>query len=134
MDGLEKHPELLIFGCARSAGQALALCRLSGQPIPAGVHFVEVPCGGAVATRHLLAAFESGADGVMLCTCHTDNCQSETGNRVAHKRASIVKKQLLAAGVDVERLRISTVAANMGVELVHEIEAFAAEIRKQADS
>ena len=28
-------------------------------------------------------AFDAGADGVMLCTCHSDNCQSEIGNRIA---------------------------------------------------
>jgi len=119
---------IVVFGCARSAGQALDLIRLTGQQLPEGVHFIQVPCGGAVAGHHLLDAFESGADGVMLCTCHTDNCQAEVGNQVARKRAAAAIELLATAGVDARRVRISSVAANMGTELAGMIGAFAAEM------
>ena len=81
-----------------------------------------------MAGHHLLDAFESGADGVMLCTCHTDNCQAEVGNQVARKRAAAVIELLATAGVDARRVRISSVAANMGTELAGMIGAFAAEM------
>jgi coenzyme F420-reducing hydrogenase delta subunit len=93
--------------------------------LPEGVGFIEVPCGGTVSSRNLLDAFESGADGVMLCTCHGDNCQSEIGNRIARKRADGVVQLLAAAGVQTQRLCVASVAANMGVELADMIGAFA---------
>ena len=127
-DNEPARSRIVVFGCARSAGQAKDLIRLTGQQLPEGVHFIQVPCGGTVAGRHLLDALASGADGVMLCTCHTDNCQSEVGNQIARKRAAAVSELLTAAGVDAQRVRISSVAANMGTELADMIDAFAAEM------
>jgi coenzyme F420-reducing hydrogenase delta subunit/NAD-dependent dihydropyrimidine dehydrogenase PreA subunit len=117
-------PQVMVFGCARSAGQALALSRQAGHVLPEGVQVVEVPCGGTVSSRHLLAAFDAGADGVMLCTCHTDNCRSEIGNLVARKRADSVRHLLTEAGVNGSRLDIVSVAANMGNEFNWMINAF----------
>jgi coenzyme F420-reducing hydrogenase delta subunit/Pyruvate/2-oxoacid:ferredoxin oxidoreductase delta subunit len=115
---------VLVFGCARSAGQAYELTRTMGHTLPTGVRFVEVPCGGSVSSRHLLAAFEAGARGVMLCICHTDNCQSEIGNRVARRRAESAGKLLTAAGMETDRLAVAPVAANMGNELATMIKGF----------
>ena len=124
---------IVVFGCARSAGQARELIRVTGRPLPKSVDFVQVPCAGTVAGRHLLDALASGADGVMLCPCHTDNCQSEVGNQVARKRAAAASELLSAAGVDARRLRISSVAANQGTELADMIAAFAAEMAALED-
>jgi len=121
--------QVMVFGCTRSAGQALALSRQVGHVLPRGVQFVEVPCGGTISSRHLLAAFDAGADGVMLCTCHTDNCRSEIGNQVARKRAESVRDLLKEAGVDDSRLNITSVAANMGNEFTFMINAFADRIK-----
>jgi len=121
-------PRIAVFGCARSAGRARELMRMAGLPLPAGVRFIEVPCGGSVAGRHLLGALETGADGVMLCTCHPGNCQAETGNQVARMRAQASQTLLAAAGVNAQRLKITSVAANMGLEFAYMVEAFIAEI------
>jgi len=120
----ESIPQVMVFGCARSAGQARALSRLSGHTLPRGVQFIEVPCGGTISSRHLLAAFDAGADGVMLCTCHTDNCKSEIGNVVARRRADSVRNLLKGAGVESDRLNIASVAANMGNEFIFMIDTF----------
>ncbi len=122
-------PQVMVFGCTRSAGQALALSRQTGHVLPRGVQFVEVPCGGTISSHHLLAAFDAGADGVMLCTCHTDNCRSEIGNRVARKRTDSVRNLLKEAGVDGSRLNIASVAANMGNEFNFMIKAFVDRIK-----
>jgi coenzyme F420-reducing hydrogenase delta subunit len=100
-----------------------------GHALPVGVQFVEVPCGGTVAGGHILAGFEAGAAGVMLCTCHTGNCQSETGNQVARKRADSVRHLLTAAGLEQDRVRITSVAANMGNEFAFVINEFVNQIR-----
>jgi len=125
----ERLPQVMVFGCARSAGQARELARLTGHSLPQGVQFVEVPCGGSISIRHLLAAFEAGADGVMLWTCHTDNCKSEIGNLVARKRADATRMLLQAAGVDSNRLAVASVAANMGTAFAFMINAFVDRIK-----
>ena len=124
----QKTPQVMVFGCARSAGQAHALSRLMGHTLPKGVQFIEVPCGGTVASHDLLAAFDAGADGVMLCTCHTDNCQSEIGNRLAGKRAEAVRNLLQEAGVESDRLKVASLAANMGNEFTFMINVFVDQI------
>lgn len=113
-----------VFGCARSAGQAFNLIRLAGRQLPKEIQFVEVPCGGAISERHLLAAFEAGSDGVMLCTCHTGNCRSEQGNHLARKRADSARKVLEMAGIESERFEITSIAANMGNEFYFMIKTF----------
>ncbi len=123
-----EKPRIVVFGCMRSAGQSHTLIQVSGQALPEGVGFVEIPCGGTIAGRHLLGAFEAGADGVMLCICHTDNCQSEIGNVVARKRAESTRDLLASAGVETERLRIVSLSANMGNEFVYRIKAFIKDI------
>jgi quinone-modifying oxidoreductase subunit QmoB len=128
-DAPQTAPQVMVFGCARSAGQARALARLSGHTLPAGVQYIEVPCGGSISSRHLLAAFDAGAQGVMLCTCHTDNCQSDIGNRVARKRAESTRDLLTAAGVAPDRLNVASVAANMGSEWVAMIYGFVDRIK-----
>ena len=128
-DAPQSKSQVMVFGCTRSAGQALALARLTGHRLPKRVHFIEVPCGGAISSRHLLAAFDAGADGVMLCTCHTDNCKSEIGNQVVRKRADATRNLLQAAGVESDRLNITSVAANMGNEFTFMINAFVDRIK-----
>jgi quinone-modifying oxidoreductase subunit QmoB len=116
---------VVVFGCSRSARSALDRMAARGIPMPDGLHFVEVPCGGAVSSAHLLAAFDHGADGVMLCTCHLDNCKSHVGNRIARRRGQQVLEILASAGVEAERLSICSIAANMDAEFAALLATFA---------
>lgn len=120
---------VMVLGCSRSAGQARQLAIQAGRTMPEEVRFIEIPCGGAVSHRHLLAAFEAGADGVMLCTCHAGNCRAEIGNILAGKRAQMALEILEAAGVERHRLKVTSVAANMGNEFYFEVKAFAGRIK-----
>jgi coenzyme F420-reducing hydrogenase delta subunit/NAD-dependent dihydropyrimidine dehydrogenase PreA subunit len=116
IDAQTQSAKVIVLGCGRSAGQAYQLARMAGHVLPQAVRFVEVPCGGTISDRHLLAAFEAGADGVMICTCHTDNCKSTKGNILAGKRAESALHALELTGMEKERLKITSVAANMGNE------------------
>ena len=118
------EPRLVLFCCSRSAGQAHRLALAMGACLPAGMLVVDVPCGGAVSVKDLLTAFDSGADGVMLCTCHQDNCRSQQGSGHARKRAGAALDVLDMAGMESERLQVLGLAANMGAEFVHGAAAF----------
>ncbi|MGD9368297.1 MAG: hydrogenase iron-sulfur subunit [Desulfobacteraceae bacterium] len=125
--------KVIVLGCGRSAGQAYQLARLAGRVLPKGVRFVEVPCGGTISDRHLLAAFEAGADGVVVCTCHTDNCKSTRGNILAGKRADSALHVLELSGMEKERLKVTSVAANMGNEFYFMVADFVDRIETLMD-
>ena len=123
-DGAANDPRLVLFCCSRSAAQAHRLALAMGLCLPPGTQVIEVPCGGAVSARHLLAALDAGAEGVMLCTCHQDNCRSQLGSLHARKRAAAVVSLLKLAGVAPERLQVLGMAANMGAEFIHAVQDF----------
>ena len=123
-DDAADDTRLVLFCCSRSAAQAHRLASAMGFRLPPGTQVIEVPCGGAVSGRHLLAALDAGAEGVMLFTCHQDNCRSQLGSFHARKRSAEVVSLLKLAGVAPERLLVLGMAANMGAEFIHAVEAF----------
>jgi coenzyme F420-reducing hydrogenase delta subunit len=115
------------FACARSAGPALRSAAANGQRWPAHLNLLEVPCAGSLGQEAILSAFEGGADGVMVLTCHDDNCHSRTGNRLARSRAEHARLFLERCGL-AGRLTHHTVAANMEAELGRALSEFAARL------
>jgi coenzyme F420-reducing hydrogenase delta subunit/Pyruvate/2-oxoacid:ferredoxin oxidoreductase delta subunit len=112
------------FCCARSAEPANRLARRMGIAMPEGLTVVEVPCAGTVSLEHLMAAFARGADGVMVLSCHTDNCHSSRGNALARQRVELLASRLAGFGVDAKRLAVHSLASNMGVEFVRAVGDF----------
>ncbi len=104
------------FCCTRSAAQAGRLSARMGRDLPEGLEILEVPCAGTVSVEHLMAAFSRGADGVMVLSCHPDNCHSGRGNILARQRVELLAGRLAQIGVDPRRLSVQTLASNMGVE------------------
>ncbi len=123
-DGETYEPRIMLFCCTRSAGLARTLAIAGGNIPSPGARVIEVPCGGSVSMNHLLSAFEAGADGVLLMTCHSDNCKSQQGSGQARKRAAAALQALTTFGIENERLQVETLAANMGVEFFRITEAF----------
>jgi quinone-modifying oxidoreductase, subunit QmoB len=109
-------PFLVAFCCSRSAGRAKELAVISELSLPEGLSIVEVPCSGAISLEHLMAAFQHGADGALVFTCHEGNCHSERGNLLAARRAAHLKHVLKQIGIDPNRLLLKTLAANMAAE------------------
>ena len=85
-NGLLPAPRIVVFGCTRSAGLRTPSHPRPPMPCQRGCSLSKCPAAER-SPPPSAGAFEAGADGVMLCTCHTDNCQSEIGNLVARKRA-----------------------------------------------
>ena len=85
---------------------------------------IEVPCSGMISTGCLMSAFQNGADGVMVLTCHEGNCHAEHGNTYAHQRTNHVADLLGQIGLEKDRLLKSTLAANMGAEFSDTVNAF----------
>jgi coenzyme F420-reducing hydrogenase delta subunit/Pyruvate/2-oxoacid:ferredoxin oxidoreductase delta subunit len=109
-------PSIMAFCCSRSAAGAAQLAVCMGKTLPPGFQIVEVPCGGSVSLSHILTAFNSNADGVMILTCHEGNCHSEVGPGYAQQRVEQISEHFRSIGLEGDRLVQKTLASNMGVE------------------
>ena len=117
-------PSIAAFCCSRSAVQAGKLAACMGYEMPKGLKTIEVPCAGSVSIHHLLAGFQNGADGVLVLTCHKGNCHSEKGNLLAGQRVDHLKNVIENMGMEADRLRVKTLASNMGAEFAQLVGAF----------
>lgn len=112
----KEFPFIVAFCCRRSAAQAAATAACMGYRTPRGLGIVEMPCAGAVSVYHIFEAFKSGADGVMILTCHQDNCHSEKGNVYANQRTKNLAGLMESVGLENHRLYIDSLASNMASE------------------
>ena len=112
------------FCCSRSAAPAGDTARRMAGSLPEGLTIVEVPCAGTISLSQLMHAFARGADGVVVLSCHPDNCHSRKGNMLARQRVELLKDRLSGLGFDPQRLFYGTLASNMGVEFAEAVEAF----------
>jgi quinone-modifying oxidoreductase, subunit QmoB len=126
-------PRMVVFACARSADKARVLAEGDGQKTPDNLKVVIVPCAGAVSVQQILSAFAGGAAGVMVLTCHIDNCHSETGNRHARQRVDYLVEHLDRMGFGGDRLEMATLAANMPTEYADMTRRFSRKIQKRAN-
>lgn len=117
-------PYLMIFCCSRSAGQAMQLATSMGYKLSQHFKVIEVPCAGSISYNHLFAAFKNNADGVLVLTCHEGNCYSEKGNIYARQRVGMVTRLFSTIGIEEERLKISSLASNMGKEFENILTGF----------
>jgi len=99
--------------CAYNAADLAGSMRLDYSP---NVRIVKVPCSGRVDPTHVLKAFEKGADAVYVAGCELGDCHFLEGNMRAKKRIAWVKKLLLEAGVNPERLEFFHVGASNAPE------------------
>ncbi len=115
---------IIAFCCQRSAARAWDVATSTSQEMPRGLRVIEVPCGGGVSLDHVLTAFKNGADGILVLTCHEDNCYSERGNIYAKRRVHHISEMLAQMGFEKERLMIATLASNMGREFAETTNKF----------
>jgi coenzyme F420-reducing hydrogenase delta subunit len=110
---------IVLLGCSRSAGEAIAGLAELQQALPTNVEWVSVPCGSGLDELHLLRAFEAGADRVMVLACYDGACRSIDGAKWAEKRVSAARALLEEAGIAGWRLAFRNVAPNMSADIVH---------------
>jgi F420-non-reducing hydrogenase iron-sulfur subunit len=100
------EPRLIVFACTWCSYPAADLAGTSRLRYPAGVRLIRVMCSGMVHPRLILAAFQAGADGVLVTGCREGECHYLSGNRQAQARAAAVAEALAAMGLEPERLGV----------------------------
>ena len=103
MDGTFE-PEITAFYCLYCGYMAADTAGALQLQYPANVKFVRLPCTGKTDVRHLLQAFEQGADGVYVVGCPLGNCHHVRGNERGRTRVRRAQAMLDQIGLGGARL------------------------------
>ena len=96
-------PKLVCFSCNFGWGYLSDRASLStGKQ-----NLIPVVCSGKIETSHILRAFRSGADGVLILGCPEGHCHFQDGNYQTRKKVYLIKKVMNAFGIEPERLGIN---------------------------
>lgn len=108
------EPEITAFMCIYCAYMAADTAGALRIPYPANVKLVKLPCTGKTDPRHILKAFEEGADGVYVVACPVGNCHHVRGNERGYARVQRTKRLLDEVGIGGERLDMFFVSGGQG--------------------
>ena len=125
------EPKIVAFCCHYCAYAAADLSGSMRLQYPPNIRIIRTPCTGKLEVEYFMRAFEKGADGVVLVTCHHGDCKFIEGNLRAQKRAEAVDALLDESGMGRGHMRMIQKNTENGVkQILKEIENFKTEIRK----
>ncbi|MBN2621345.1 hydrogenase iron-sulfur subunit [candidate division WOR-3 bacterium] len=125
----EFDPKIVVFCCNWSAYPAVEQARQSGKTLPAHVKCIQVMCGGMVTPAYVLKSFELGADGVLIATCHVDDCHYVTGAKRAADVHDTAAQLITMLGIEPGRLKLGWFNAQQVAHFRNEVEGFITQIR-----
>jgi len=106
------EPKIVAFLCNWCAYAGADLAGMSRIQYAPNLLVVRVMCSGMVEPTFVLAALQTGADGVLIGGCHFGDCHYRTGNYKAARRAAMLKKVMKQLGVDEERVNLEWISAS----------------------
>ena len=107
----EFEPKIVAFCCNWCSYPAADAAGANRFQYPSNVRIVRVMCGGRVNPAFVLKAFELGADGILVATCHFEDCHYMFGARSAADNYNKVEKMIHMLGLEKERLRLEWISA-----------------------
>jgi F420-non-reducing hydrogenase iron-sulfur subunit len=107
-------PRLVGFLCNWCSYAAADQAGAAQLAMPPNVHFIRVLCTGRVDPQFVLAAFERGADGVLVLGCHPGDCHYKEQNYRMIQRHALVLRLLAQFGIRAERCVLDFVSAAEG--------------------
>jgi F420-non-reducing hydrogenase iron-sulfur subunit len=108
------QPVILAFCCHYCAYAAADLAGSMRLQYPSNVRVLRLPCTGKIEVNYLLAAFERGADGVIVAGCLEGGCHFLEGNLRAKKRVERAKELLKEIGLEPQRLEMYNLSSAEG--------------------
>ena len=124
------EPRIVGFLCNWCSYSGADLAGTSRLKYPPNVNIIRVMCSGRVDPAFILKAFQSGADGVLVCGCHPGECHYSEGNYKAARRIPLLKKMLTGLGIEDERVRLEWVSASEGDRFATVVKDMTEQIRK----
>ena len=119
------QPVILAFCCHYCAYAAADLAGSMRLQYSGNVRVLRLPCTGKIEVNYILAAFERGADGVIVAGCLEGGCHFLEGNLRARKRVERAKELLQEIGLEPERLEMYNLSSAEGArfaEIVTEMD------------
>ncbi|MCK5688185.1 hydrogenase iron-sulfur subunit [Myxococcota bacterium] len=105
------EPKILGLLCNWCSYSAADLAAQSQLDIPVNIRVARIMCSGRVEPAHILKALAGGADGVLVCGCHHEDCHYINGNTKALGRITLLKRMLEDFGIEKERVRLEWISA-----------------------
>ena len=126
----EFEPNIVAFLCNWCSYAGADLAGTSRIQYPPNVKIIRVMCSGRVNPVFVLNALQEGMDGVIIGGCHPGECHYETGNYLARRRMTVLKKILEYIGIDPKRVQMTWVSASEGGKFAEVIKTATDEIKK----
>jgi len=124
------EPKIAAFLCNWCSYAGADLAGTSRIQYPHNIRIIRVPCSGRINPLFIIKALVDGADGVMVSGCHPGDCHYITGNMYARRRFTLLKKLLVTAGFEAERIQFTWVSASEGAIFASVVEEVAEKVRK----
>jgi coenzyme F420-reducing hydrogenase delta subunit len=124
------EPNILAFLCNWCSYAGADLAGTSRRQYSSNVKIIRVMCSGRVNPVFIINALQNGIDGVIIGGCHPGECHYDTGNYLARRRITILKKLLEYIGIDPRRVQLTWVSASEGNKFADVINEFTADIKK----
>jgi F420-non-reducing hydrogenase iron-sulfur subunit len=124
------EPKIVGFLCNWCSYSGADLAGTSRIKYPPNVAIIRVMCSGRVDPVFVLKAFQSGADGVLICGCHPGECHYSEGNYKAARRIPLLKSMLAGLGIEDKRVRLEWVSASEGDRFAAVVKDMTEQIRK----
>jgi len=125
----EFEPNIVAFLCNWCSYAGADLAGTSRIQYPPNVKIIRVMCSGRVNPVFVLNALQQGVDGVIIGGCHPGECHYETGNYLARRRVTVLKKLLEYIGIDPRRVQMAWISASEGAKFADVIKTATDEIR-----
>jgi F420-non-reducing hydrogenase iron-sulfur subunit len=126
----EFEPNIVCFLCKWCAYAGADLAGTSRMPYSAAGTPIRVMCSSRVSPEHVLAAFQKGADGVLIGACHPGDCHYQSGNYKTRRRMALLQTIMEEFGVSPRRLKLEWISASEGRRFADVMDAFAEELKE----
>jgi heterodisulfide reductase subunit A len=124
----------LAFVCEWSGYAVWDLIGARGLSLPPEVIPVRVPCSARISPKLILNAFQSGADGVMMCACLKGDCHYLSGNLHAEQVFNGTAKLLGLLGLEESRFSMEFISPVEVETFQSRIENFASNVKQLGPS
>lgn len=126
---------LIIALCCNWCSYAGAdLAGVSRLQYPHNVRIIRVMCTGMVHPNFIIEALSKGADGVIVCGCHTGDCHYLEGNLKMEARKEAIELLLDDFGIERDRFRLEWISASEGPRFAEVMTEFTKKIKELGPS
>lgn len=126
----EWRPKIVAFLCNWCSYAGADLAGVSRMQYAPDIRVIRVPCSGRINPMYIISALHRGADGVLVSGCHPGDCHYISGNLVAKRKFSMLKKFLAHVGIEPERVQFSWVSASEGARFASLVEKVVEDVKR----